>query len=156
MKRKNGRVTEAAERQETGCFIPSDALITGRTVLKESDFRVSQGPADPENAKDWKSSVPRVLCMLEPDQMVSFDAGAQPLLAPSGASVVVRITRKDKFLNAELRVHNIPVRRCLIAVLTDVQYGGNWVFTKDAISCIGTYGEKGWMVQLVETFGCFN
>jgi hypothetical protein len=56
--------------------------------------------------------------VLEPGQAGEFDVGARPLLVHSGVDVVVRITREDKFLNAQLRVHDVQVKRVAIAVRT--------------------------------------
>jgi hypothetical protein len=79
-------------------------------------FASQKGLAEQESVEEWAFAVSRVFCMLEPDQMVSFDTGARRLIVTSGDVVVVRVTWKGEFLNAGLRVHNIPVCRCLIAV----------------------------------------
>ena len=156
MKRRNGRVMEALERQETGCFIPSDALVTGRQTLKERDFRVKEGPADPENAEDWRSPVPRVLCLLQADQQVEFNAGPQPSVAPNGKDVNVKISRTGKFLNAELSVFNFPVARALVAVCSDEQYGGKWQYTSKTKTEVAAAADTHWLVQLHNRFNALS
>ena len=47
-------------------------------------FASQKGLVELENVEGWMSSVPRVLCMLEPDRMVSFEVGVRPLLVTSG------------------------------------------------------------------------
>lgn len=147
MKRRNGLVIEALERQETGCFIPSDALITGRQVLKEKDFRVTEGAADADPQERWTSQVPRVLCLLEPDQTVELAGKLR------GLDIEVSITRSDKFLNAELIRCGVPFRRVLIAVRTD---NGRWVWSRKFADAIELAPEDSWVLEVYRQFARFN
>lgn len=149
MTRRNGRIIEdARERQATGCFIPSDSLITGREVLKETDFKVTQGAPDREpNEAQWTSYVPRVLTLLEPGQMVQVTG------TMNGEEIVAKVTRSDKFLNAELTRYSVPFKRLTIAVRSE---NSRWYWTAQMSKAINLAPESSWVIQLHTTYSKFN
>lgn len=149
MKRRNGKmIEEARERQATGCFIPSDSLITGRTTLREKDFKISQGAPDSEpNQEQWTSYVPRVLTLLEPDQVVEVTGTL------NGEEITAKVTRSDKFLNAELTRYGVPFKRCTIAVRSE---NSRWYWTAQMSKAINLAPESSWVIQLYTTYSKFN
>lgn len=104
-----------SDKRRTVLDPETNALRDGLS-LKEKAYASQKGSADVESVEEWMSSVLRGFCVLETDQASEFDVGARPMLVHSGVDVVVCITREDKFLDAQLRVHDVLVKRVVIVV----------------------------------------